>query len=265
MRGRMGEVGASVCLLAALAWSGECRAESAVATPATTACAADPQLPSFDVAAITPVAEKDRGTTSIGQYGSPHFTMRGVSLSLLLSFSFDIQPVNFINAPRGLDDAVFDVQVGSADGIALTYEALKPRMQQLLEQRFCLRTHTGTKQVSGYALVSAKGGARVTPASTPGERGSAYITQHEVSGTSVDMVALAAMLASPAGRPVQDQTGLPGKYTIKVQFAPAGDTESTLPSIFTAVKEQVGLELKPAQVPVPTLTIEHLNLTPTEN
>jgi uncharacterized protein (TIGR03435 family) len=261
----MGEVLASVCVLVALAWLGECRVQSAVATPATTACTADPHLPSFDVAAITPVAEKDRGTTSIGQYGSPHFTMRGVSLSLLLSFSFDIQSANFINAPRGVDEAVFDVQVESADGIPLTYEALKPRMQQLLEQRFCLRTHTGTKQVSGYALVSAKGGAKLTAASAPGERGSAYITQHELSGTNIDMVALAAMLASPAGRPVQDQTGIQGKYTIKVQFASAGDAESTLPSIFTAVKERVGLELKPAQVPVQTLTIEHLNLIPTEN
>ena len=265
MGGRMGEVLACFYVLIALAWPGECRAQSVVATPATTACKADPHLPSFDVAAITPVAEKDRGTTSIGQYGSPHFTMRGVSLSLLLSFSFDIQSANFVNAPRGLDDAVFDVQVESADGIPLTYEALKPRMQQLLEQRFCLSMHTGTKRVSGYALVSAKGGAKLTPASTPGERGSAYITQHEVSGTNLDMVALAAMLASPAGRPVEDQTGLQGKYTIRVQFAPAGDAESTLPSIFTAVKEQVGLELKPAQVPVRTLTIEHLNLTPTEN
>ena len=261
----MGGVLASVYVLVALAWTGQCRAQSAVATPATTACTADPQLPSFDVAAITPVAEKDRGTTSIGQYGTPHFTMRGVSLSLLLSFSFDIQPVNFINAPRGLDDAVFDVQVESADGIPLTYEALKPRMQQLLEQRFCLRTHTGTKEVSGYALVSAKGGAKVTPGSTPGERGSAYITQQEISGTNIDMGALAGMLASPVGRPVQDQTGLQGKYTIKVQFASAGDAESTLPSIFTAVKEQLGLELKPARVPVPTLIIEHVNLTSTEN
>jgi uncharacterized protein (TIGR03435 family) len=53
--------------------------------------------------------------------------------------------------------------------------------------------------------------------------------------------------------------------TIKVQFAPAADTESTMPSIFTAVKEQLGLELKPDPVPVPTLIIEHVNLTPTEN
>lgn len=228
-------------------------------------CTADPHLPSFDVAAITPVAEKNRGATSIGQYGSPHFTLRGVSLNFLLSFSFDIRPANFINAPQGLEDSVFDIQVASADEIPLGYEELKPRMQQLLEQRFCLRTHTGTKQVSGYALVIAKGGAKVTPGSTPGERGTAYITQNEVAGRSIDMAQLAAMLTGPAGRPVEDKTGLQGKYVIGIHFAPPGDAESTLPSIFTALKEQVGLELRPAQVPVQTLTIEHLNLTPTEN
>jgi uncharacterized protein (TIGR03435 family) len=86
-------------------------------------------------------------------------------------------------------------------------------------------------------------------------RGSGYIMPNELSGTNMDIGALASMLASPAGGPVQDQTGLQGKYTIKVQFAPATDAESTLPSIFTAVKEQLGLELKPARVPVPTLII----------
>jgi uncharacterized protein (TIGR03435 family) len=265
MRRRTGEVLASICALVALAWMGQCWAQSAVPIQVATGCTADPQLPAFEVAAVTPVAKKDRGATNIGQYGLPTFTLRGVSLRLLLNFSFDVQTANFIDAPRGLDDAVFDVQVKSADGIPLTYEALKPRMQQMLEQRFCLKAHTGTKQVSGYSLVIAKGGAKVTPVNAPGDRGSAYITAHEVSGTNVDMGALAGMLASPAGRPVQDQTGLQGKYTVKVQFASASDAESTLPSIFTAVKEQLGLELRPALVPVPTLTVERLNLIPTEN
>ena len=265
MRGRAGEVLTSVCVLLTLADMGQCRAQNAAAAPVTTVCAADPQLPAFEVAAITPVAEKDRGTTDMGQYGLSHFNMKGVSLSLLLSFSFQVLPGNFIAAPPGLEDAVFNVQVESADGTALTYETLKPRMQQLLEQRFCLKVHTGTKQASGYVLVIAKGGPKVTPAGTPGEPSSGYITEHEISGTNIDMSALASMLASPAGRPVQDQTGLQGKYTIKIKFVSAADAESTMPSIFTVLKEQAGLELKPAQVPVQTLTIEHLNLTPTEN
>jgi uncharacterized protein (TIGR03435 family) len=264
-RGRSREVLISVFVLIALVGMGRCRAQSTVAASATADCAADPKLPTFEVAAITPVAEKDRGATNIGQYELPHFGLLGVSLSFLLGFSFDVQPANFIDAPHGLNNAVFDVQVKSADGTSLTYEAMKPRMQQMMEQRFCLKAHTGTKEVAGYALVIAKGGAKVTPGNKPGERGSGYIMPNELSGTNIDMGALASMLASPAGRPVQDETGLQGKYTIKVQFAPAADAESTKPSIFTAVKEQLGLELKPARVPVPTLIIEHVNLTPTEN
>ena len=163
------------------------------------------------------------------------------------------------------------MQVESAGETPLTYEcaeakdAATARAAVLFEVRIA-----GTKQVSpGYALVSAKGvsqgDAGVSTHRVSVWPGWCYITQHEVGGTNIDMGALAGMLASPVGRPVQDQTGLQGKYTVKVQFAPAGDAESTQPSIFTALKEQVGLELKPAQVPVQTLTIEHLNLTPTEN
>jgi uncharacterized protein (TIGR03435 family) len=265
MRQRNSRFSATNLVLAALLITVQPLAQKAAAIPTPAACTVDPQLPAFEVAAITPVAEKDRGVTNIGQYGFARFTMRGVSLSLLLSFSFDVQPANFIDAPRGLEDAVFDVQVVSADGIPLTYGALKPRMQQLLEQRFCLKSHPGTKQVSGYALLSAKSGVKMKAVSAPIDKGSAFIMQHEVNGTNLDMGALAGMLASPVGRPVQDQTGLRGKYTIKVQFSTADDADSTLPSIFTAVKEQLGLELKPALVPVQTLIIEHLNLFPTEN
>ena len=265
MRAVSGRVLAGICVLVALLGMAQCPAQSAVATSTTPGCAVDPQLPAFEVAAVTPVAEKDRGPTEIGQYGLPTFNMRGVSLSFLLNFSFDVRTENFINAPHGLDNAVFDVQVKSADGVNLTYEALKPRMQRMMEERFCLKAHAGTREVSGYALLIAKGGAKVAAANESGERGSAYIMQNELNATNIDMGALASMLASPAGRPVQDQTGLQGKYTIKIEFASAADADSTLPSIFTSVKEQLGLELKPARVPVPTLTIERLNLTPTEN
>jgi len=252
-------------VLAALSGTIRCGAQVAAAGSTLADCPVDLQPPAFEVAAVTPVAEKDRGAAKIGQYGLPTFDMHGVSLSLLLTFSFDVRAENFIGAPHGLDNAVFDVQVKSANDIPLTYEALKPRMQQMLEQRFCLKAHTGTRDVSGYALVAAKGGAKLTPAHESVERGSAYIMQDELSATNVDMGVLASMLASPAGRPVKDQTGLKGKYDIKLQFAPATDAESTLPSIFTAVKEQLGLELRPAQVSVTTLIVEHVNLTATEN
>ena len=104
MRRRPGEFLASVCVLVVLAWVGDCRAQSAVATSAPTACTADPQLlPRLRWPPLTPVAEKNRGLTTIGEYGLPRFTMRGVSLSFLLSFSFDVRPVNPSMRPHGLE------------------------------------------------------------------------------------------------------------------------------------------------------------------
>jgi uncharacterized protein (TIGR03435 family) len=66
------------------------------------------------------------------------------------------------------------------------------------------------------------------------------------------------------GRVVLDNTGLTGKYDFKLSWAPenvAADTNSTDtsgPSIFTAVSEQLGLKLEPQKGPVPTLIIDHI-------
>lgn len=260
-RGRRAWIGCALALLVSAA-GGRAQGKS-LAEPA--ACKADPALPAFEVAAVTPVAEKDRGYTQLGDFGQSHYTLHNVSLSFLIAFAFKVQRQNFVDAPKDLDNTYFDVRVESADGVPLSYEALMPRMQQLLEQRFCLKAHMGAKQVAGYALVVAKGGPKVAPTRTPEEKGGGYITEHEIRATAADMGGIAMMLASPVGRPVRDDTGLQGKYTLKVQYAQASDTDSTLPSIFTAVKEQLGLELKPAQVTVPTLVVEHLVMTPTEN
>ena len=79
------------------------------------------------------------------------------------------------------------------------------------------------------------------------------------------MAILAGMLARPVGRPVVDKTGITGKYDITLNFAPEGSTDSTLPSIFTALQEQLGLKLEPQKVPVEILVIDHLEKMPSEN
>jgi uncharacterized protein (TIGR03435 family) len=255
----------SLCVLLVLMTTHCCPAQTGAAASPTSDCVADPQLPAFEVAAVTPLDPKSSAMTNIGPYGLPQFDITGASLSLLVSFAYGVQPDNFINAPHGLDNARFDVHVKSADDVSLSYEALKPRMQQMLQQRFCLKARAGSKDVRGYALVVAKGGAKVSPLDQSGERGSGYIMPNEVNFTRTNFGAFAGALTSAAGRPVADHTGLPGVYNLRVKFAPPSDAQSELPSVFTALKEQLGLELKPAQVPVPTLTIERLKLTPSEN
>ena len=73
---------------------------------------------------------------------------------------------------------------------------------------------------------------------------------------------------SDLGRRVVDQTGLSGYYTIVLHWAredaAAPDTpnvtEQNWPSVFTAVKEQLGLELKPIKGLLDTIIIDHAEM-----
>jgi uncharacterized protein (TIGR03435 family) len=82
------------------------------------------------------------------------------------------------------------------------------------------------------------------------------------------MASLAMALRAMAGRVVVDKTGLKGYYTLVLQSsatapglgAAPGDsaTTSELPSVFTAVPEQLGLRLVSSRAPIAVLVIDHI-------
>lgn len=67
----------------------------------------------------------------------------------------------------------------------------------------------------------------------------------------VAMSRLAANLGSRAGREVIDETGLAGDYEVLLEYG--GDL-----SVFTAVREQLGLTLEPSRSPLPVLIVDHI-------
>ncbi len=117
----------------------------------------------------------------------------------------------------------------------------------------------------------------------------------DLTGTSVPMEFLAQQLSMQTGRKVIDQTGLKGSYDFELKWTPdagpggmmgggpagggpagggppgagpGGDAppppDTSGPSIFTALQEQLGLKLDSAKGPVDMLVIEHVE-KPTEN
>src|SRR5262249_15494774 len=56
------------------------------------------------------------------------------------------------------------------------------------------------------------------------------------------------------GRPVQDRTGLTGRYDLRVQFADGADADSG--SLFTALDEQLGLVLRSERSLVSVMVID---------
>jgi uncharacterized protein (TIGR03435 family) len=100
-------------------------------------------------------------------------------------------------------------------------------------------------------------------------------TRSSFRGGAVPMSRLIDSLTQNTGRPVIDRTGLTGSFDIEMEWAPppptpepgAAITAPELPdgpSIFTAIKEQLGLTLEADRAPLEVLVIERASL-PTDN
>jgi uncharacterized protein (TIGR03435 family) len=63
------------------------------------------------------------------------------------------------------------------------------------------------------------------------------------------------------GRPVLDKTGFTGSFRVHLEFAPIApdrDSESTKPSIFSALAEQLGLKIESQKGTEEVLVIDHV-------
>jgi uncharacterized protein (TIGR03435 family) len=70
-------------------------------------------------------------------------------------------------------------------------------------------------------------------------------------------------------RPVEDQTGLTGRFSLRLTWTPDGlatatENPNALPDFFTAIQEQLGLKLVSTKAPVDVLVIDHIE-RPSEN
>jgi uncharacterized protein (TIGR03435 family) len=225
------------------------------------------QHPTFEVATVRPTPpDADPNTGSWSLPGIGGFTTTHVSLALLIQLAYDIDDSQIANKPDWLETNLYDIAAKPEDGIRLTREELRPRLQDLLQQRFHLVTHTETRFSRGYALVVAKGGPPLTP--TRGDHFPGFrvdVGSGQMRGFNWSMVQLAKYLTPAAGFPVVDQTGIAGSYDIAFSYEIRPDSDSNLPPLGVALKQATGLLLKPEKVPVEAVVIESVDKAPTAN
>jgi uncharacterized protein (TIGR03435 family) len=152
-------------------------------------------------------------------------------------------------------------------------------LRALLADRFKLIAHTEVRESSAYALVLARKDGRLgpqlqhaakdcgAPAATQPSPNDEHPCQlqigKEISGRGQPMPALAKTLLQFAGRSIEDRTGLTGGFDFDIQASEiAGNDE--LPSIFTAIQEQLGLKLEPIRAPVEFVVVDSME-RPTPN
>ncbi|MGC1422034.1 MAG: TIGR03435 family protein [Terracidiphilus sp.] len=245
--------------------------------------------PVFDVVSIHPNNSDHTARTHIYSYADRgHFIAINATLMQLLEYAYAIPDSRIIGAPAWTKSAKYDIEGKSDPEFAekqagLPYSKAKPQLlkmvQTLLADRFHLAAHLESRELPVYDLVVSKEGAKLANVKEEGTTidsgthfGSSTITIKSSPHATAD---LAEMLARFTGRVVLDKTGLQGNYTINLKFAsddarsgvPNTETVSVPdagPSVFTALKEQLGLELKSSKAPVDVLVIDHID-PPSEN
>src|SRR5688572_9050723 len=182
--------------------------------------------------------------------------------------------------PPAMDNDRFDVDAVPQG--TPSFSEQRQMLQRLLADRFKLTLHRETRDLPIYELVKARADGRLgerlkpsevdcsnvragasPPASQPGQPPSCMMifVQGRLISYGMTVRQLAEMgLSRSVLRPVVDRTGLTGSYTWTLEWAPDDnpDANGELPSLMTALVEQLGLKLESARGPVDVIVIDHV-------
>jgi uncharacterized protein (TIGR03435 family) len=226
---------------------------------------------------------------------------QNASVRFLMQNAYSLQSFQIVGGPSWTDSDGYDIEAKGAVGTSQSHVLLM--LQSLLEDRFHLKVHRGTKELPAYALTAAKSGLKLPPPKEPGcinvaspapaARGPQLPTPcgHAVvmggasgmimQGASVPMAEFTRTLSMIVGSPIIDKTGVLEKFDVRLEFYPdeataglpnprrPGDPEqpsdpTDSPSILIALQQQLGLKLEATKGPVEVLVIDHVE-RPTEN
>jgi uncharacterized protein (TIGR03435 family) len=215
--------------------------------------------------------------------------IRNMNVKNLLTTAYGLMTFQVTGGPSWIESENYDIQATSDDVVPLR-QMTGPMLQSLLEQRFKLSAHREIKEHSVYVLTVQGRGSNLQASAEPtcvpadpsspvlpgapnrnGELcGSIGLGLASLTGKQVTMPALAMALSHLLGRTVIDRTNLAGEFDARVTFAPPGYVpngavvDPTLPDIFFAVREQLGLKLESSNEPIEMFVIDHVE-RPSEN
>lgn len=248
--------------------------------------------PKFEVASVK---SSKRSTTEPAVRVTPgRLSVENMTLRRLIFVAYRVRDFQISNGPAWIDSERFEIDA-KTDG-QQGVDAMLLMLQDLLEDRFHLRSHRETRDGPVYLLTTTTNGNKMHPSTcvpfdpnnlpkqsklSDQERArqcggirssSAELAGNGMSiedGTGPPFQSLAGQLSLILDRPVLNKTGLSGLFDVQLHWngnptdlpnARPGDpppaTDDSAPSIFTAVEEQLGLKLAAGKGPVEYFVID---------
>ena len=218
----------------------------------------------FGVASVK-LSPPDARFTSFSKPGDLTYTATTASLLALLEKAYGVTNTQIIGLPKWSETTNYDVVAKPSADAPFNERQLQEALQQLLKDRFHLLVHHETREVKGFKLVLAKAVPKLQPAQG-GPPGRTFVDSDGLEAQNITVDQFCHALQSIIGVPqIKDETGLTGAFKIKVKFATDAEANSPLPSIFTALQEQLGLKLVSATMPTDTIVVDQVDRIPTAN
>lgn len=211
---------------------------------------------------------------------SGHFEATWAALRPLISIAYGVRASQIVDAPEWMESARFDIVAKAPEGF--DPGDTRAMIRRLLEDRFGLVVRREKRPMPVYSLEWTDRRRRLGSGirlASPVCDDVAGPDCRAVWGTGIGhifvrrgpMARFVTWLESETDRPVVDNTGLSGIYDVDLKWPPepleATDgvlARGTGPSVYTAVREQLGLKLEPTTADIEVLAIEELR-RPTPN
>jgi uncharacterized protein (TIGR03435 family) len=237
--------------------------------PATTAAL------SFEVASVKPSPPGETGCALRPSPGGLRYVASCVPLRPLVWTAYWLKPDQVVGGPNWIDADPFDI-IGVASrpsGIG----DLHIMMQHLFAERFKLQVHHETRELPAYVLTLDKNGPKNLKEHEPSNGSELMLEQtreglhNKWNAKFVPMDFFVWRLSLVMDRPVIDQTGLKASHDFTLTFTnepPPGNPrenapidaaaiDASGPTIFEALRNQLGLKLEARKGGVDILVIDH--------
>lgn len=227
--------------------------------------------PAFEAASVRPLPSCHGRPIDL-RFLPGRFDATTVRLEQLIQQVYAIRPDQLIGGPAWVRGDCFDV-TATTDGTVSRDRAML-MLQSLLADRFALHLTRETRSRTAYTLTAPNPHNLRVPAK-PDERplvarlrndGNGYVS-FGYQGRNATMAALADGLAQTLEAPVSDKTGLTGSYDFTINYTydfvfNGLQPDPNVPTIFTALQNQLGLKLERGTAPVNVFVIQHASKPP---